>query len=697
MIGSRKWLATTAIALSGVMCVSPLLAQNQNQNRTGGTTSNNAPSRPGVFRSFFQNAFGRNTAESEAENEPEAPAASAMQNKPRTMPKASNTTNNNNNTFSPKTPAKVPTRTITNPLVNNNDSGQRSLFTRPQASNNSPSLLSIANKVCLCHPDARREMIAALNDRSDATRLAAVQALVASAQHQCPNCGRSPCDDDVVAQILADIAFGKDASGRWLEPSENVRYTAREALRYAHRQFDTQEPQTSDSLPGQSLMPQTTRPQAGSFVSDDDLATPRDDRRVSTPMQGQTKPAPIQNKGTFSPQTKNNRTPSNTSAPPVVINDDPVDPPRPMPTTQRNGGVGFAVPGRGNAATSPARITNDTINDDPPAAIPEPRETSSRSSAPSRLTSPELDTSSPSTESTPKQPRGGTVIIEDSPPTMPETLPTKKPTVTPPASDDLPAVTEDSDTSASGRVSSRRAKRATPPAVTVPALSTPSVETPSIPAFKPSTIPAPVGQGQIGTPAPKVTSPNSATETPAPALPKSEPTAPVLSSPMPALTAPQATSEPTPSAEPVLSPSPAPALAPSPVSSPSPTPAPNAEPSLAPSPSAEPTPAPVPRSMPGAAPIRSVGPNSSSATPSLAPQASPTTSGKSGEPSLAPAPTTAPGPQLGPAARKTIISTGPGVIRSSFEMGPARGSRISAFDENPSPVGQGGSSTIKIK
>ncbi|MBL8827564.1 MAG: hypothetical protein JNM18_11355 [Planctomycetaceae bacterium] len=670
MIGSKKWITLTSVALSGAICAAPLLAQNQ--GRTSGGNMNAGGNKPGVFRSFFQNAFGRAASnEPDPENEPEAPPVNS--NKPRTMPKAANN-------------FKQPTKSNTTPLIEpSDDGGPRTFFNRPQPTSATSSLSSIARNVCLCHPDARREMIAALNDRSEARRLAAVQALVSAAQHQCPQCGRSPCDDDVVAQILADIAYGKDASSRWLEPSENVRYTAREALRFSHRDVDNN---VAPPPPVQGQMP-VQRRQAGSFVSDDDSIPSQGDFN-EPPRSTQSKPAPVMNNQPGANPNRssfNNRSPAQSrtlsNAPAAVVSDDPVDPPRPMPSNSRSG-IGFSVPGRGSN-TAPARISNPTINDEPPAndpttiesePIPTPLDSTRRGPAPSRLMAPELDTSEPVTDASPPAPRGGAVIVEDSPPSLPDTSATRR---TVPVDEVSPELNSN-DSSSGSKVSSRRGKRATPAPVAAPALAspmaeTPRVETPTAPVLTPSPIGAP-----------------SVSISPTP----SAPAAPVISSPV----TPAPITSLTPGlGTPIASPSPAPAAptaATPTLVAPTPEPA-SPTPALAPTQPTEepgPTPAPVRSSTSTAAPIRSVGPSGSS-SPSLAPKplSGEATSGQA--PTLAPSP--AGGPQLGPAAKKPTPAGSPGVIRSSFDMSPARGSRISAYDENSAAPLSQGPSTIKIK
>ncbi len=668
MIGSKKWLALTSVALSGAICVAPLLAQNQ--GRSSGNT-NTGGNKPGVFRSFFQNAFGRGNSESDPENEPEAPPVNST--KPKTMPKANNfkqTTKSNN----------------TPPIEPNDDGGPRTFFNRPQPTSSTNSIASVARNVCLCHPEARREIIAALNDRSEGRRLAAVQALVSAAQHQCPQCGRSPCDDDVVAQILADIAYGKDASSRWLEPSENVRYTAREALRFSHRDVETN---VAPPLPSQTTMPSQRR-QAGSFVSDDDNVPSRDEP-YETPRATSNRPAPVTNNqpGTNpNRSTFNNRAPAQSrslsNAPAAVVSDDPVDPPRPMPSNSRSG-VGFSVPGRGSNST-PARIVNPTITDNPPAnesqniesePIPERVDTTRRSSAPSRLMSPELDTTTPDADSAaPPAPRGGAVIVEDTPPSLPDAATNRR---SPPV-DEAPPELNTSDSNSGSKVSSRRGKRTTPAPVTAPpVVSTtpepPRVESPSAPALSPTPLSAP----------PVTTSAPSA---PAPVLNSTSPTPAPVTSLTPGLGTPSAAPRPTEVAPTVTSPS---VVAPAPIIT-SPAPA-----LATPQPAEDkgPTPAPVRSSSPTAAPIRSVGPSGNSSTPSLAPQPSSESGNSEKGPTLAPTP--AGGPALGPAAKKPTPAGSPNVIRSSFDMSPARGSRISAYDDNANAPVSRGISTITIK
>jgi hypothetical protein len=74
-------------------------------------------------------------------------------------------------------------------------------------------------------------LAAAMDDCTEAVRLATVEAIMEAAQGEmCSKCGtRSCCKEKVVLQ-LARLAYERDDKGCWIEPSERVRQAAAQAL-----------------------------------------------------------------------------------------------------------------------------------------------------------------------------------------------------------------------------------------------------------------------------------------------------------------------------------------------------------------------------------------------------------------------------------------------------------------------------------
>ena len=75
-------------------------------------------------------------------------------------------------------------------------------------------------------------MIKAMDDCTEAVRLATVQTISeAAAGEMCSNCKMRSCCSEEISNKLYEIAYERDDTGCYLEPSERVRLSAAEALR----------------------------------------------------------------------------------------------------------------------------------------------------------------------------------------------------------------------------------------------------------------------------------------------------------------------------------------------------------------------------------------------------------------------------------------------------------------------------------
>lgn len=76
-----------------------------------------------------------------------------------------------------------------------------------------------------------KALVAAMDDCTEDVRLAAVEAIKeAASDDECPHCSQRNCCSEPVTDKLAEIAYGVDDSGCYIEPSERVREAAEEAL-----------------------------------------------------------------------------------------------------------------------------------------------------------------------------------------------------------------------------------------------------------------------------------------------------------------------------------------------------------------------------------------------------------------------------------------------------------------------------------
>ena len=76
-------------------------------------------------------------------------------------------------------------------------------------------------------------LLAATDDCTESVRLAAIKAISKAAKgKQCDQCDEKKCCGEDLVKRLAKMAYEKDDTGCWIEPSERVRKAAIEALRY---------------------------------------------------------------------------------------------------------------------------------------------------------------------------------------------------------------------------------------------------------------------------------------------------------------------------------------------------------------------------------------------------------------------------------------------------------------------------------
>lgn len=75
-------------------------------------------------------------------------------------------------------------------------------------------------------------LMAGLNDCTPEVRLATVNAIAEAAQDgACGSCSEKSCCTEELTKKLADLAYERNDEGCWLEPSEEVREAAKQALR----------------------------------------------------------------------------------------------------------------------------------------------------------------------------------------------------------------------------------------------------------------------------------------------------------------------------------------------------------------------------------------------------------------------------------------------------------------------------------
>jgi hypothetical protein len=94
-------------------------------------------------------------------------------------------------------------------------------------------------------------LIAAMEDCTERVRLATVEAIKeATEKGACTTCNQKCCCNEDLVKKLYELAYEKDNEGCWLEPSEEVRQAAREAMMACCRGRGPEGPIYEEPLPG---------------------------------------------------------------------------------------------------------------------------------------------------------------------------------------------------------------------------------------------------------------------------------------------------------------------------------------------------------------------------------------------------------------------------------------------------------------
>jgi hypothetical protein len=94
-------------------------------------------------------------------------------------------------------------------------------------------------------------LIAAMEDCTERVRLATVEAIKeATEAGACTTCNQKCCCNEDLVKKLYELAYEKDNEGCWLEPSEEVRQAAREAMMACCRGRGPEGPIYEEPLPG---------------------------------------------------------------------------------------------------------------------------------------------------------------------------------------------------------------------------------------------------------------------------------------------------------------------------------------------------------------------------------------------------------------------------------------------------------------
>ena len=105
-------------------------------------------------------------------------------------------------------------------------------------------------------------LVKAMDDCTEEVRLATVQAITEAAMGEiCVNCKRKSCCSEELTNKLYEIAYERDETGCYLEPSERVRNAAAEALRACCAQTEEFVPATP--VPSGGERPGTAPPEGG--------------------------------------------------------------------------------------------------------------------------------------------------------------------------------------------------------------------------------------------------------------------------------------------------------------------------------------------------------------------------------------------------------------------------------------------------
>jgi hypothetical protein len=102
------------------------------------------------------------------------------------------------------------------------------------------ALKYLAKIGCGCYPGVKEAMMDALDDCTEDVRLTAAEQIAKAAENKCEVCQKTCCCDEEMTKKLAEIAYERDENGCFIEPSEDVREAAAEAMRACCRASNNQ-------------------------------------------------------------------------------------------------------------------------------------------------------------------------------------------------------------------------------------------------------------------------------------------------------------------------------------------------------------------------------------------------------------------------------------------------------------------------
>jgi len=95
----------------------------------------------------------------------------------------------------------------------------------------------LADVGCCCYPGVKEALLAALDDCTEDVRYEAAVAFCEAAGNHCDPCEKCSCCGADVMQKLHELAYEQDETCCYVEPSEQVRAAARNALESCRRMF----------------------------------------------------------------------------------------------------------------------------------------------------------------------------------------------------------------------------------------------------------------------------------------------------------------------------------------------------------------------------------------------------------------------------------------------------------------------------
>ncbi len=193
------------------------------------------PENVGPIRSFFRTLAPKMTKQPTPEIDSEAPRKPTGFWKDRPSSTNAYSGPTSGNALPKNATAKPSASSKTGALHSYSIPSLPRVITPSRSAISAQELDRLATQACACHPEAKRALIAALTSSKEDLRYEAIQAVLDHVNHRCQRCDRALCRDDVIASIVADMAYGRDSSGQSLERSELVRGAARDVVRAAHK------------------------------------------------------------------------------------------------------------------------------------------------------------------------------------------------------------------------------------------------------------------------------------------------------------------------------------------------------------------------------------------------------------------------------------------------------------------------------